>query len=220
MSTKYGETMSTFQFLLFLISAVVFYLFFKQLFSSSYPKRGVDFEAKNDNEQIGGVTEMKKTFSRPAIQLPRVQQLNMMADESIEKEDYVEADKALSSALILEPDNQEILLKHGFVLMNLNRLDEAKEIYLKVIELNPSEDIAHVLLANILHRLGDDEKAIHHHMIAIDLNKKSAPHNFNFANTLYDMGRKDEALEYYKRAFQLDNSLENAQKMIKKLSFK
>jgi len=218
MPTKYGDPMSTFQFLLFLISAVVFYLFFKQLFSSSYPKRGVDFEAKNENEQIGGVTEMNKTFSTPAVQLSRVQQLSAMADDSMEKEDYAEADKALSSALILEPENQELLLKYGFVLMNLERLSEAKEIYSKVIELNPSEDVAHVLLANILHKMGSDEEAIHHHMIAIDLNKKSAPHCYNFANTLYDIGRKDEALKFYKRAFELDNSLEEAQKMIKELS--
>ena len=32
-----------------------------------------------------------------------------MADEAIEKEDYSEADKALSSALILEADDEEIL---------------------------------------------------------------------------------------------------------------
>ena len=218
MPTKYGDPMSTFQFLLFLISAVVFYLFFKQLFSSSYPKRGVDFEAKNENEQIGGVTEMNKTFSTPAVQLSRVQQLNAMADESIGKEDYAEADKALSSALILEPDNQEILLKYGFILMHLERLSEAKEIYKQVIELNPSEDIAHVLLANILHKLDESEEAIKHHKIAIDLNKESAPHCYNFANTLYDMGKKDEALIFYKRAFELDSSLEEAKKMIKELS--
>ena len=218
MPTKYGDPMSTFQFLLFLISAVVFYLFFKQLFSNSYPKRGVDFEAKNENEQIGGVTEMNKTFSTPAVHVSRVEQLNAMADESIEKEDYAEADKALSSALILEPNNQEILLKYGFVLMNLKRLSEAKKIYLHVIELNPSDDIAHVLLANILHKMNENEEAVHHHKIAIDLNKKSAPHAYNFANTLYDMGRKEEALTYYKRALELDSSLEEAQKMIKELS--
>lgn len=212
--------MSTFQFLLFLISAVVFYLFFKQLFSSSYPKRGIDFEANNENEQIGGISEMNKTFSSPPLQLSRVQQLNLMADEAIEKEDYIEADKALSSALILEPKNQDILLKYGFILMNLERLTEAKDIYLEVVELNPSQDIAHVLLANILHKLGENEKAIEHHKIAIDLNKGSAQHHYNFANTLYDIGKKDEALELYRDAFELDSSLKEAQKMIKELSSK
>jgi len=218
MSTKYGDPMSTFQFLLFLISAVVFYLFFKQLFSSSYPKRGIDFEAQNENEQIGGVTEMNKTFSTPTPQLSRVQQLNSMADVSIEKGDYAEADKALSSALILESDNIETLLKYGFVLINLNQFSEAKEIYKEIIKLNPSEDMAHVALANVLHKLKEDEDAIKHHKIAIDLDKDYAPHYYNYANTLYDINRKEEALNLYKKSFELDNSLEEAQKMIKELS--
>jgi len=218
MPTKYGDPMSTFQFLLFLISAVVFYLFFKQLFSSSYPKRGVDFEAKNDNEQIGGVTEMNKTFSTPIPQPSRIQQLNSMADSAIEKGDYAEADKALSSALILESDNQEMLLKYGFVLINLKKFTEAKETYQEIIKLNPSEDMAHVALANVLHKLKEDKEAITHHKIAIDLDKEYAPHYYNYANTLYDMERKEEALSLYKRAFALDSSLEEAQKMIKELS--
>jgi tetratricopeptide (TPR) repeat protein len=218
MPTKYGDPMSTFQFLLFLISAVVFYLFFKQLFSSSYPKRGIDFEAQNENEQIGGVTEMNKTFSTPTPQLSRVQQLNSMADVAIEKGDYTEADKALSSALILESDNLEILLKYGFVLINLKKFQEAKETYKQIIKLNPSEDMAHVALANVLHKLKEDEEAIKHHKIAIDLDKKYAPHYYNYANTLYDMQRKEEALALYKQALELDSSLEEAKKMISELS--
>ena len=210
--------MSTFQFILFLISAVVFYLFFKQLFSSSYPKRGVDFEAKNENEQIGGVTEMKKTFSTPTPQLSRVQQLNAMADSAIEKGDYAEADKALSSALILESENQETLLKYGFVLIHLEKFQEAKETYQEAISLNPSEDMAHVALANVLHKLDENREAIKHHKIAIDLDKEYAPHFYNYANTLYDMGKREEALSLYKRALELDASLEEAKKMIRELS--
>lgn len=218
MAIKYGDLMSTFQFLLFLISAVVFYLFFKQLFSSSYPKRGVDFEAHKENEQIGGVTEMKKTFSEPEPQLSRVEQLLSMADTSIEKADYAEADKALSSALILESDNQQTLLKYGFVLINLERFEEAKETYLQVIELNESEDMAHVLLANTYHKLDENESSLKHHKIAIELDSKYAPHYYNYANTLYDMGKKEEALTLYKQAFELDSSMEEAKKMIQELS--
>jgi len=218
MAIKYGEPMSTFQFLLFLISAVVFYLFFKQLFSSSYPKRGVDFEAKNENEQIGGVTEINKTFSTPTPKLSRVQQLNSMADVAIDKDDYIDADKALSSALILEPTNQEILLKQGFVLIQLEQFIEAKEIYKQVIDLDSSEDMAHGSLANVLHKLKEDDNAIEHHKLAIDLDNNYAPHSYNYANTLYDMDQKEEALLFYKRAFKLDSSLVEAEKMIRVLS--
>ncbi len=210
--------MSTFQLLLLIISAAVFYLFFKQLLSGSFPKRGIDFEAKNDNEQIGSLTQMDKTFSHPTVKPSRVEQLLRMADESIEKEDFSEADKALSSALILESENIGILLQYGYVLIQLNRLEEAKENYMIILELNEHEDIAHASLANVLHKLDENEKAIEHHIRAIELDGDYASHYFNYANTLYDIGNKEEALRFYKRAFELDSSLEEAEKMIKELS--
>ena len=210
--------MSTFQLLLFLISAVVFYLFFKQLFSSSYPKRGVDFEAKKEDEQIGGITERSKTFSEPQQQVSRIAQLIQMADIAIEKEDYTEADKALSSANIIEPENEEVLLQHGFVLLMLERLEDAKEVYENLLTLNEQEDMAHVALANVLHKLGENDGAKEHHLRAIALDETFAPHHFNYANTLYDLDEKEEALKYYKSTLALDSSLEEAQKMIKELS--
>ena len=218
MITKHGELMTTFQFLLFIISAIIFYLFFKQLFSSSYPKRGIDFKANTENEQIGGITQMDKTFSTPVPQLSRVETLVNMADLAIEKEDYVEADKALSSALILEPENQSLLLKYAYILLTLERYSEAKESYERLLKINQYEDMAHVSLANTLHKLGEDEKAIKHHLQAIDLDSDYAPHYYNYANTLYDIGKKEEALLQYKKAYSLNSSFEEANKMIKELS--
>lgn len=210
--------MSTFQFLLLLITAVIFYLFFKQLFSGSFPKRGLDYEANNDNEQIGGITRMEKTFSMPEPKLSRVEQLINMADTAISKENFIEADKALSSALILEPENQEVLFKYGFVLITLERFEEAKETYLELLSLDEHEDQVHVALANVLHKLEENKKAIVHHEKAIELDNKYAPHYFNYANTLYYMNEKEKALDLYKQAFELDGSLESAEKMIKELS--
>ena len=210
--------MSTFQILLFIISVTVFYLFFKQLLSGSFPKRGIDYDAQNDNEQIGSITQMDKAFSRPIAKPSRVEQLLLMADVAIEKEDFLEADKALSSVLILEPENVGILLQYGFILIQLDRLDEAKDNYMVILELDEHEDMAHASLANVLHKLDDNEKAIEHHVRAIELDGDYAAHYFNYANTLYDMENREEALRFYKRAFELDSSIEEAEKMIKELS--
>jgi len=210
--------MSTFQFLLLLITAVIFILFFKQLFSGSFPKRGLDYEANNENDQIGGITQMDKTFSTPEPKLSRVEQLVTMADTAIGTENFTEADKALSSALILEPENQELLFKYGFVLITLERYAEAKETYLELLSLDENDDQVHVALANTLHKLDENEQAILHHEKAIELDSNYAPHYFNYANTLYDMNEKEKALTFYKRAFELDNSLESAEKMMKELS--
>jgi tetratricopeptide (TPR) repeat protein len=210
--------MSTFQLLLFLISAVIFFLFFKQLFSGSYPKRGVDFEAKNDDEQIGTITQSDRIFSEPPKPTSRIEQLLQMAQRALEKEDYVEADKALSSANIIEPENQEVLLKHGYVLLMLERLEEAKEVYENLLALNDQEDMAYGALANIYHKLGESEKAKAYHLRAIELDSSYAPHHFNYANTLYDLGEKEEALKYYQSALAIDDTLEEAKKMVKELS--
>lgn len=82
--------MTTFQLFLLIVAGGVFYLFFKQLFSGNYPKRGVDFEAKLPDERIGGINRPDKTFSQPKISVSRIEQLIRMTDEAIEKGDRSE----------------------------------------------------------------------------------------------------------------------------------
>jgi len=209
--------MTTFQLLLLIVAGGVFYLFFKQLFSGDHPKRGVDFEAKVADEQIGGINRPDKTFSRPEVQPTRMEQLLQMTDEAVEKEDFEEAKKALGSALIIEEDNTDVLQKMGYVCMQTGDYEEAKESYAKLLSLDENDDMAHALLANVLHKLLDEEVAEKHHERAIALDPKYAPHYFNYANTLYDLGRKKEALAGYTKAYELDDTLEEAKKMMKKL---
>ena len=209
--------MTIFQLLLLIVAGGVFYLFFKQLFSGNFPKRGVDFEAKVADEQIGGINRPDKTFSTPTVEPTRMEQLLAMADEAVEKKDFDEAKKALGSALIIEPDNVDALQKMGFVAMQTEDYTEAKESYEKLLTLDENDDMAHALLANALHKLGDEEGAEKHHEKAIVLDPEYAPHHFNYANTLYDLGRKKEALIGYKKAHELDNSLDVAKEMIDKL---
>jgi len=206
--------MSTFQLLLLILAGGVFYLFFKQLFSGNHPKRGIDFEAKVADDQIGGINRPDKTFSKPAYQPSRLEQLFKMADEAIERKDFDEAEKALGSALIIDENNNDALQKMGYVSMQTKNYNEAKESYTKLIELDANDDMAHALLANVLHKLAEEAEAEKHHEQAIILDPKYAPHHFNYANTLYDLGRKKEALIGYKKAYELDATLSEAKKMI------
>jgi len=210
--------MSTFQLLLLIVAGGVFYLFFKQLFSGNHPKRGVDFEAKVADEQIGGINRPDKTFSTPTMQPTRMEQLLTMADEAVAKGDMDEAQKALQSALIIDENNIDALQRSGYVSVQTEAYAQAKEYYEKIISLDENDDMAHVSLANVLHKLNDEAGAEKHHERAIMLDEEYAPHHFNYANTLYDLGRIKEALIGYKRAYELDDSLEEAERMIKKLS--
>ena len=212
--------MSEFQLILSIIALVVFIIFFKQLFSGNYPKRGVDFEAKLPDTNIGGVSRADKIFKKETSSEPtksREEELENIARESIEKGDNIEAKKALQSLLILEPNNIEALRMQGTVNLNMNDYTNAKESFLKILELDEKDDLTHNLLANTLHKLGENDEAIKHHKRAIELDKSYAPYYYNYANTLYDLGKKDEALTMYEKALEFDSSLKEAKKMISEL---
>ncbi|SFV71558.1 O-linked GlcNAc transferase [hydrothermal vent metagenome] len=209
--------MTTFQLLLFIIAGGIFYLFFKQLFSGNHPKRGLDFKATVEDEQIGGINRPDKTFSRPEIQPTRMEELLTMADKAIERKDYDEANKALGSALIIDAKDVNALQKMGFLSMQMENFIEAKDAYAQLIALDANDDMAHALLANALHRLKEDSKAEVHHKKSISLDDTYAPHYFNYANTLYDLKRYDEALVNYKASYALDNTLSVAKEMIDEL---
>ena len=209
--------MTIFQLFLLLIATGIFYTFYKQLLSGNHPKRGVDFEAKNANEQIGGINRPDKTFSTPQVEVSRIDQLINMIDEAVEKEDFEEASKAVGSALIVDENNIEVLQRAGFVAKATNNFTEAKEYYTKIIEIDSSDDMAHASLASILHTVGENELAQKHYEKAIRLDDEYAVHHFNYANMLYNLERHKEALVGYKVAYQLDSELIEAKEMIDKL---
>lgn len=210
--------MTTFQLILLIASAVIFYMFFKQIFSESHPKRGIDFEAKMDDAQIGSISRPDKTFSKADVPQSRMEQLHKHADRAVEKEDYEEAKKALGSALILDDKHTETLYKLAYAEIQNKEFDSARENLEKLLELEDANDMAYAMLANVLHRLGEDVHALECHQQAIDLDDRYAPHYFNYANTLYDLDKRAEALKQYQAAYTLDDSLEKAKEMIEKLS--
>jgi tetratricopeptide (TPR) repeat protein len=210
--------MTIFQLLLFVVTVAVFIMFFKQLFSGNLPTNKIDVDPNMDKENVVNPTQFDTQVVGGMPRVPRVQQLIAMADEAIEKQDFSEADKALSSALILEKNDVDILLKYGFVLISLKRLEDARDTYLEILTLDENEDIAHASLANVYHKLNENELALHHHRKSVEIDGHYAPHYFNYANTLYDLSVKNEALEYYKKAYALDSSLDEAMRMMKELS--
>jgi len=212
--------MNEFQLILAIVALGVFIIFFKQLFSGSYPKRGVDFEAKTPQDSIGGVSRPDKIFKKEQAVEPgksRVEELFEIAQKSLDSGDNIEAKKALQSLLILEPQNLDALRMLGVAYMNMNDYSNAKESFLEILEKDPKDDVAHNLLANTLHKLAEDNDAIAHHEKAIELDSDYAPYYYNYANTLYDLGQFTKAKELYKKALELDPNLEDAKKMISEI---
>ena len=211
--------MTMFQLLLLAIAGAVFYLFFKQILSGNHPKRGVDFEAKTSEEQIGGISRPDKIFSASEKEQPtRIEALLQMADDAVVNGDMLEALKALQSALIVEKENIEALQKIGYVYLQIKEYEKAKEAYEKILTYDEGNDSAHAGLANALRKAGQAEEALEQYERAIALDGGYAPYYFNYANMLYDLGRRSLALEAYQKAYELDSTLDEAKKMIDQLS--
>jgi len=211
--------MSEFQLILAIIALSIFIIFFKQLFSGNYPKRGVDYESKLPPESIGGVSRPDKIFhsTKQTESKSRIDELFEIAQKALDSGDNIEAKKALEALLILEPNNKDALRMLGVAYMNMNNYVDAKERFLEVLAIDPNDDLTHNLLANTLHKLGEDKEAIEYHKKAIELDPYYAAYYYNYANTLYEIGKKSEALSLYKKALELDPTLKDAQKMIKEL---
>ncbi len=212
--------MTSFQLLLLIISAIVFYIFYKQLISGDYPKRGVDFNAKLPDENIGGISRVDKIFKEVPKQKSRIDSLLEIADSAIEKEDLQEAKKALQSILILDSKNLDAIHRLGYISLREEDFQEAMQRYKEAIEIDTDDDLAYDALANILHKLKSEEEAIEHHKKAIKLDGEYAAYHFNYANTLYDLKKYKEAKSEYETAYALDSSISEAKKMIEKLEQK
>jgi tetratricopeptide (TPR) repeat protein len=212
--------MSIFQIFLLLVAGSIFYMFFRQLLSGDYPKRGIDYEAKRTDDKVGSITTASKSFEKIPKPKSRVEELIEMADEAVEKGDMLEARKAIQSALIVDKDNLQVLRRAGYLYYELGDYSEAKEYYESLLDKDKYDDMAHNALANTLHKLSEDDQAISHHQRAIELDSQYAPYYYNYANTLYDLGKEDEALKLYQKTYSLDKSLDEAKEMIIKLGGK
>ncbi len=210
--------MTLFQLILLISAGTIFYLFFKQLFGGSYPKRGVDFEAQIPQDRIGGLTQLDKVFARPPAPTSRIDELMQIADTSAEQGDWLEVKKAMQSAQILDGKNTEVLRRLGVALLQMYDYGEAKRTFEAILEIDAQDDMAEASLANALHKLGEDDEAIVHHKRAIVLDGTYAPHYYNYANTLYDLGRRDEARELYQKALAIDPDLSAAKTMIEEIA--
>ena len=65
-----------------------------------------------------------------------------LADEAYElmlKGDYQQAEARLEVARSINPDNPYVLLNLGVVYQNTGRIDKAREMYVRIILLNPEE---------------------------------------------------------------------------------
>lgn len=104
---------------------------------------GIRIENMYDSHEGGPITsEPEETSDSPALM-----ELIRVADEMVGKEDYEAALDPLSQALRLCPDSPELINAYGNVLLRLNRIEEARQQFVKATVFAPNYEPAYAGVA-------------------------------------------------------------------------
>ena len=116
------------------------------------------------------------------------------------EEDYDNALKYADECLSEFPNNLKVSLSKGKILIEQNKLDEARDIFEKIVEKRTTHYMANQQLAKIYKMQGDYEKALEHLNILVDENPDDDLINEEIAeikNLMKNNANKPEEAEIY-----------------------
>lgn len=132
-----------------------------------------------------------------------------------EMEDYEKSDAAYEKVLEIDPHNYTVLNNYSYYLsLRGERLDRAKKMCTILIQSNPDNTTYLDTYAWVLYNMGDylEAKRIFEKIMAIGVNE--GVYFDHFGDTLYRLGEGEKAIEQWKKARELDKSIENIDEKI------
>jgi tetratricopeptide (TPR) repeat protein len=134
-----------------------------------------------------------------------------LAEAFVDLDRWEQAQQSIEQALSLEPNNVDIRRDYGYVLENLGDYAAAATQYEAALSLHPRLPYLHVALARVYRELDDYESALDHLFEAQAAAPSNAVIAFEIGRTYETyIGDTDEALSYYERVVDLDDSFGNA----------
>lgn len=201
--------MTIFQLILFAITAYFAYQVYKHV--SSLEDRGEVPRPFDD----GGIESDIKEFTPKTIY--SVQELISQADEAYEKGELDKALMILREANYQKPYDAEILYKIGFILYRQKDYQNAIEALEDALKGDDKDASIYALMASSYRAQNNFPQASKMIQEALHLENDNPVYHFNYANILQDLGHIEDAIKEYKKALELDSSLDAAKEEIEKL---
>ena len=201
--------MTTFQLILFAITAYFAYEVYKHVNSLE------DGRQAPKPFDDGGIESDIKEFTPKTIYT--VKELIAQADEAFDNGELDKALMILREANNQKPYDAEILYKIGFILYRQKDYQNAIEALEDALKGDDQDPAIYALMASSYRAQGNFPQASKMIQKALDLENDNPIYHFNYGNILQDLGHIEDAIEEYKKALEIDASLEAAKEEIEKL---
>jgi tetratricopeptide (TPR) repeat protein len=109
------------------------------------------------------------------------------------------------SGLVQFPRKHLVLLLYvGYLYMEMNKNEEAREVFEGVAALAPHSEVPHMALGHLYFSMGRFNPALKAHQQAVKLNPQSAAAHASLGETLFFLRRHDEAVKELDKAIELE----------------
>ncbi len=139
------------------------------------------------------------------------------ADEALENKELDKALAIYSEANIKKPDSADTLFKMGYTLGLQERDEEALEYYKEALALDKNNTFIYQAMASIYRKKGEYTSARMSLNASLDIDDANPITYYNYGNLLQDMKRKEEAMEMYAKAIEMNPDFSQAKEELKKL---
>lgn len=126
------------------------------------------------------------------------------ARHKLDAGEFADAEAQMREILAAMPEYEYAEISLGDVYLKQEKLDEAWDIYQRIVKRNPDSGLAHTHLGDIREQQGKFQEALGHYERAVDLEPDVPKLHYNLGRLLVILGRDDEALPRFELAIHLD----------------
>ena len=179
-----------------------------------YLVNGIVQQNQNNDKAAAELLEMgskRATSNKPLLLII----YSYLGDIYNELEDYENSDKSYESVLELDPLNYTVLNNFSYYLsLRGEKLDQAKKMCTTLIRNNPDNNTYLDTYAWVNFTMGDyaEARRVFEKIIASGVDQ--GVYYDHYGDTLYKLGKTDEAVNQWIKARELDKSIENIDKKI------
>ena len=179
-----------------------------------YLVNGIVQQNQNNNKAAAELLEMgskRATSNKPLLIII----YSYLGDIYNEMQDYSKSDVAYESVLDLDPLNYTVLNNYSYYLsLREDKLPQAKKMCTTLIRNNPDNITYLDTYAWVHFTIGDYEEALRIFEKIIVSGVDQGVYYDHYGDTLYKLGKTNEAIKQWKKARELDKNIENIDRKI------